>query len=302
MFLALLFPSSKWLPQEVITVTSSPSRSPRAPSFNAGDAACPARNTASASGSGLPTPQTVRHEGEKDLQTVTVPRLPTGPTVSHLVKKSGPAIPSLSLRPPLTPSHSKTKSDHIARACRTTPHSQRIVPSSQWSDDDQPSAELASSLEANRDPFSLCHREEPNSCPDGLILPPLDIPSRYSSIASLTPIKLRTPTLLAVSGSSKEPSSKTALNICNTGNIKTGPLTLSSSPRTVSLSSRDRGQCSQIVPTSQFDEIDLKWSSQSFIFARPTLPPQTNHCDMTPSVERCSHLFFSSGVVLIHMV
>lgn len=270
---------------------SSPSRSPRAPSFNAGDAACPAKNMVS--GSGLPTPQTVRHEGKKGPQTDTVACPPAGPNVSRFAKNSGPVIPSLSLRPPLTPSRSKTKSDHIARACRTTPHSQRIVPSSQWSDDVQPSTESASSLEANRDPFSLCHREEPNPCPGGLALPPPpDIPSRYSSVISLTPIKLRTPTLLAISGSSKEPSSKTALNICNTGNIKTGPLTLSSSPRTESLSSRDQGQCSQIVPTSQFDEIDLKWSSQSFLFACPTLPPQTNLPNIAPSVERCSHLFF----------
>jgi hypothetical protein len=216
------------------------------------------------------------------------------------VKKSGPVIPSLSLRPPLTPSRSKTKSDHIARACRTTPHSQRIVPSSQWSDDYQLSVESASSLETNRDPFSFCHQEEPNSCPDGLTLrPPPDIPSRYDSMASLAPIKLRTPTLLTVSGTSKESHPKTALN---TGNTKTGPLTLSSSSPTVSISSRGRDQCSQIVPTSQFDEIDLKWPSQSFLFARPTLPPQTNHRDMAPFVERCSHLFsFFFGVVLIHM-
>lgn len=286
---ALLFPS-EGLPQEVFTATSSSSRSPQAPSFNAGDVACPTRNTAS--GSGLPTPQTVRHEGKKDPQAETIARLPIGPTGSHFVKKSGPVVPSLSLRPPLTPSRSKTKSDHIIRACRTTPHSQRIVPSSQWSDDYQPSVELASSLEAIRDPFSVSHREEPNSCPDGLTLrPPPDIPSRYSSIASLAPIKFRTPTLLAISGTSKESSSKAALN---TGNTKTGPLTLSSSSPTVSISSRDHGQCSQIVPTSQFDEIDLKWSSQSVLFACPTLPLQTNHRDVAPSVERCSHLFFFS--------
>ena len=287
MFLALLFPS-KWLPQEVITVTSS---SLRAPSFNATDATCSARNMAS--GSGLPTPQAVRHEGKKDPQTDTVARLPTVSTVSHFVTKSGPAvIPSLSLRPPLTPSRSKTRSDHIARACRTTPHSQRIVPSSQWSDDYQPHVESTSSSEANKDPFFLCHREESSSCPDGLSLPPPpDTLSQYSSMASLTPINLRTPALLAISGSSKESCSKAALNTCNTENIKTGPLTLTSSPRTASLSSRGQGQCSQIVPTSQFDEIDLKWSSQSFLPACPTLPPQTNHRDIPPSIERCSHLF-----------
>jgi hypothetical protein len=273
----------------VITVNSS---SPlRATHFDAGDVACPEKNIAS--GSGLPTPQTVCHEGKKDSRTdhhVPAASLPTGPTVSRFVIESGPAIPSLVLQPPLTPSRSKTKPDHIAVAYRTTPHSQRIVPSSQWSDD-EPGTELASLLEENRGLFSHHRREEPDCRPNELALPqPPDVISRPST-SSLTPVARRPPTILTFAEPSKE-YSKTNLYASDAGYMKTGPPFLSSS-RTVSLSCSvlvGRSQNSQIVPTSQFDEIELKVPTQSLPVACPTLAPQTNRRNMTPSVERCSHL------------
>jgi len=280
----------------VITVNSS---SPlRATHFDTRDVARPEKNIAS--GSGLPTPHTVCHGGEKDSLTdhhVPTASLPTGPTVSRFVIESGPAIPSLVLQPPLTPSRSKTKPDHIAVTYRTTPHSQRIVPSSQWSDDDQPCIQPASSLEENRGIFSHHRKEEPDCCPNELALPPPpDVISRPFSTSSLTPVKRRTPTLLTFAEPSKE-CSKTNLYASDAGYMKTGPLFLSGSPRTVSLSCSvlvDRGQSSQIVPTSQFDEIELKVPTQSLPVACPTLPPQTNRRNMTPSDERCSHLSFFS--------
>ena len=213
-------------------------------------------------------------------------------------RKSGPVISSSLLPPPMTPSRSKAKRDHVARACRTTPQSQRIVPSSQWSDDDQPRPESASSLEANRDPFTLHHREESDSCLDALALPPsLDVSLRPSSTLSLTPAKYRAaPSLRTVIGSNKGYSPKTNLQACNSAYAKTGPLSLSYT-RTVSLlfsDAADRGQSSQIVPTSQFDEVDLKVPSQSLLFICPTLPPQMNHRDMASSVGWYSHLFVFS--------
>jgi hypothetical protein len=211
------------------------------------------------------------------------------------VRKSGLAISSSLLPPPLTPSRSKAKRDYVTLACRTTPQSQRIVPSSQWSDDDQPRPESASSLEANRDQFIPHPGEESDSCPDTLTLPPLsDVSLLPSSTSSLTPVKHRASSLRTVIRSSKEYSPKTNLHACNSAYMKTDPLSLSYS-RTVSLLSSDpadRGQNSQIVPTSQFDEVDLKAPSQSLLFICPTIPPQTNRRDMARSVERYSHLSF----------
>ena len=143
-----------------------------------------ARNIASTFG--LPTPQTVSHEAKNNPQTdAAVPR-PTVPTVSCSAMNGRSSIASFSLppQPPLTPSRPKSKPNHIPLTHRTTPHSQRIVPSSQWSDDEQPNA--APSLKADRDPFLLRRTDESGSCPDDLtFLPPSDVPAQSLSTLSL---------------------------------------------------------------------------------------------------------------------
>jgi hypothetical protein len=216
------------------------------------------------------------------------------PTVSRSVINSGPTIPSFLPRPPLTPSRPRSK----PLVHRTTPQSQRIVPSSQWSDDEQ--SNTASSLEANRDIFLLHRTEEYDSCPDELSLPPpSDVPSRSFSTSSLAPVKFRVPAcptfieLAGGQGCSRE-------NSLDTGNAENTrrPLSLSGSsrfslPSSNGLGPQDRGQCSQIEPTSQIDEIELKVLSQR-LFVDPILSAQANHCEVVPSVERYSHMLFSS--------
>jgi hypothetical protein len=213
-----------------------------------------------------------------------------------------PAIPSFSLppQPPLTPSRPKRKPDHTPLAHRTTPHSQRIVPSSQWSDDEQPNA--APSSEANRDPFLLHRTDESGSCPDDLtFLPPSVVPTQSLLTLSLTSAKVGVsahPTFI-------EPavgqgwSLENNLDTGDTGDMTTRPLSfkLPDSSRSVLWSSndlglRDQGQNSQIEPTSQLDEIELKALSQRLSFVDPTPSPQTNNCDVVPSVERCDYLIF----------
>lgn len=211
-----------------------------------------------------------------------------------------PAIPSFSLspQPPLTPSRPKSKPDHIARAHRTTPHSQRIAPSSQWSDDEQPNA--APSLEANRDPFLLHHTDESGSGPDDLtFLPPSDVPTQSLSTLSLTPAKVGAsthPTFIEPAGGHGW-SLETNLDTGDTGDTRTRPLSLklSDSSQSVLWSSndldlRDRGQNSQIEPTSQLDEIEWKALSQRLPFVDPIPSSQTNNFDIVPSVERCGYL------------
>ncbi|KAI0003050.1 hypothetical protein BJV74DRAFT_568838 [Russula compacta] len=281
---------------EVITVTSS--SPPRATPLNAGDAVDPAGDTVI--GSSLPTPRTVSHEGKKNHRTNPAARLPTAPAVSQ---QSGPVTSSILLRPPLTPTHSKTKPNHISLAYRTTPHSQRVVPSSQWSDDEQPNS--TSSFGPNRDPFF--HAEEPDSCREELTLPShLDAPSRLFSTLSFTPVKLKASTLPTFTEPSKACSLRYNPDHGGARAMKMGLLSLSSPSQSGSLSSSARGpqdqrQISQIEPTSQFDEIELKISSQSL--PCPVLPPQTNHCDMALSVEQCSHMFVvPSEIVLMNHV
>jgi hypothetical protein len=210
---------------------------------------------------------------------------------------SRPAIPSFPHfpQPPRTPSRPKSKPDHIPLAHRTTPHSQRIVPSSQWSDDEQPNA--ISSLEANRDPFLLHRTDESGSCPDDLtFLPPSDVPSQSLSTLSLTSVKVGVsahPTFIEPAGG----QGWSLENNLDTGDTRTRPLSfkLSDSSRSVLWSSndlglRDRGQNSQIEPTSQLDEIELKALSQRFPFVDLIPSPQNNNCDIVPSVERCGFL------------
>jgi hypothetical protein len=236
----------------------------------------------------------VSHEAKRNRTAAAAP--PPVPTASRSALNSGPTIPSFPLRPPLTPSRPRNKPDQIPLFHRTTPHSQRIVPSSQWSDDEQPTS--ASTLEANRDPFLLRRTEESDSCLDDTTLPPpSDVPSSSPfSTSSLTPAKSRISGYSTFTGlvSGQRRSLENNLDNGNSGNTRTHPMSLSGSSRSVLLSSSGfgRSQSSQIEPTSQIDEIELKFSSQR-LFATPILP-QTNQCDMVPSIERYSYLLFCS--------
>ena len=257
-----------------------------------------ARNIASTSG--LPTPQTVSHEAKKNPRTDTAVPRPTVPTASRSAMNNRPAIPSFSFppQPPLTPSRPKSKPDHIPLTHRTTPHSQRIVPSSQWSDDEQPNA--AHSLEDIRNPFLLHRTDESGSCPDDLtFLPPSDVPTQSLSTSSLTSVKVgisANPTFIEPAGGqgwSLENNPDTG----DIGDTETRPLSfkLSDSSRSVLWSSndlglQDRGQNSQIEPTSQLDEIELRILSQRLPFVDSIPSPQTNNCDIVPSVDRCGYL------------
>jgi hypothetical protein len=252
---------------------------------------CTARDTAS--GSGLPTPQTVSHEVKKDWTAAAPPPMPTA---SRSVMNSGPTISSFTTRPPLTPSRPRSKPNHIPLVHRTTPHSQRIVPSSQWSDDEQSNSTIT--LEANRDPFLLHRTEESDSCLDDMTLPPpSEVPSRRSfSTLSVTPAKSRVSAYSTFTGlaSGQRCSPENDLDAGDTGDTRTNPLALPDSFRSVLLSSSGFGRSysSQIEPTSQIDEIELKLSSQR-LFVDPILPPQMNQCDVVPSVPRYSYLLFS---------
>jgi hypothetical protein len=277
-----------------MVTSSSP---PRATLLDPGDAVHTARNAAS--GSGLPTPQTVSHEAKKKLGTVPAVPLPMA-TVSRSMTNSGPAIPSVPPRLPVTPSRPRIKHDNIPLVYRTTPHSQRIVPSSQLFDDEQPNS--ASSLEGNRDPFLIRLTEEPSSFPDELTLPPSsDVPSQSFSTSPLTSVKLRVsayPTFIELA-SGQGCSLENNLDTGSTGDRRTRPLLWSGSSRSILLSSNglgplDLGQGSQIEPTSQVEEIELKVPSQR-LFVDPIASSQTNNRDVVPSVERCGHFLFSSA-------
>jgi len=253
--------------------------------LKAGDTLTPARN--SASGSSLPTPQTVPHgggrTGSRTGTDAVDPAEPSG--VSRCATRNGPVVSSISsivIRPPVTPSRSKTKPDHIASAFRSTPHSQRIVPSSQWSDDEQ--SNLDPSRETNKYSFvdDLHHTEEPDTCANETALPATrDVPSRAFLASSLASAKFSAPALLTFI----EPSSGYAGN----GGRKTGTLSLASSPRSKSLFSnacwpRDGGRSSQIEPTSQFDEIEMN-PCQSLLVC-PILPLQTNTSVTTTLIKQ----------------
>lgn len=257
----------------------------------------PARNIASAFG--LPTPQTVSHEAKKKSRTdAGVPR-PTVPTVSRSNVNGRPAVPSFSLstQPPLTPSRPKNKPDRSPLTHRTTPHSQRIVPSSQWSDDEQPDA--APSLEANRNPFLLHRLDESGSSPGDLaFLPPSDVPTQSLSTLSLASAKAGVsahPTFIEPAGG----QGWSLENNPDTGDTRSRllPFKLSDSSRSVLWSSndldlRDRGHNNQIEPTSQLDEIELKGLSQRLSFVDPIPSPQTNDCHTVVSIGRCGHLTY----------
>jgi hypothetical protein len=129
--------------------------------------------------------------------------------------------------------------------------------------------------------------------------PPSEVsPPRSFSTSSLTPAKSRVSAYPTFTGpaSGQRCSLEINLDTGNGGDTRTHPLSLSGSSRSVLLSSSGfgRSQSSQIEPTSQIDEIELKLSSQRLLFVNPILPPQTNQYDLVPSVERYSYLLFSS--------
>ena len=154
---------------------------------------------------------------------------------------------------PQTPSRSKSKSTP-----RTTPHSQRIVPSSQYFSDEL--ASLASSLGKTADesdPFTLNHSREPD---EELILP---------SLFKLPYPPSRAPT--SVSSSSLPFASVSSIGC----------------------TSQHRSQNSQIVPTSQLDEVELRFSSESQVIAPPVCSSPVKHSNNASSLKRyaCRYSF-----------
>ncbi len=219
------------------------------------------------SGLGLPTPQTVSH-GSKTRSRADSPSHLHTITESCLVTQNGSSFCS---SVPHTPSRSKTKHiDHTVLAPRTTPQSQRMVPSSQFIADEQNCS--ASSLEVivgGKDPFLLYNPREHGHRSEELALPPL---------FKVPPYPLaRVPT--APSSSSSLPFASVSSGAC---------------------SFRHRSQTSQIEPTSQFDEVELKFSQA---IQPPVLCHQANHDTSASTIKRYSRLFSLSNLVLmIHMV
>lgn len=190
----------------------------------------------SSNGFGLPTPQTISHgsrtrsDSASHLHSITECRS---------VPQSGSFLPQ-------TPSHSKSKSTP-----RITPHSQRIVPSSQYFSDEL--ASLASSLGKaadESDPFTLNHSREPD---EELILP---------SLFKLPYPPSRAPT--SVSSSSLPFASVSSIGC----------------------TSQHRSQNSQIVPTSQLDEVELRFSSESQVIAPPVCSSPVKHSNNASSLKR----------------
>jgi hypothetical protein len=263
--------------QEVLTISSTP-----------------AEDTGRPEGvvSVLPTPQSGSCECKKIPRTDAIPHL--HPPAPHSEVQSGPIIPLHLPHPPLTPSRTKTKPNHVTRSYRITPQSQRIVPSSQWSIDEQ-APDSQASMEENSDPFL------PQQEPKGLILLPLatlDAPSRSPTIPSLAPVKSGVSALPTFISPGRKSSWKDLPSTGDISNMTTRPPSLSSSPRSASLSSngygpRHQSQSSQFVPTSQFDEIELNFPSGN-IAASPSHPPRMNHSEASCSAKRCGHVFVVS--------
>ncbi|KAH9977993.1 hypothetical protein BGW80DRAFT_1249620 [Lactifluus volemus] len=160
------------------------------------------------------------------------------------------------------------------------------LPSSQWSIDEQ-APDSQASMEVNSDPFL------PQQEPKGLILLPLatlDAPSRSPTIPSLAPVKSGVSALPTFISPGRKSSWKDLPSTGDISNMTTRPPSLSSSPRSASLSSngygpRHQSQSSQFVPTSQFDEIELNFPSGN-IAASPSHPPRMNHSEASCSAKR----------------
>ncbi|KAN0127484.1 hypothetical protein V8E53_014696 [Lactarius tabidus] len=215
-----------------VDVISIPSSSPTqtAPLSARATAHSSSKNTSSLFG--LPTPQTVSHGSRTRSRADSASRL-------HSVTESR-SVAQAGLPFPQTPSRSKTKFDvdHTTHTPRTTPQSQRIVPSSQFFADEQ--ASLASSLERIADGGDPFQSREPD---EELTLP---------SLFKLPLPPTRAPTTV----SSSFPFASVSSN---------------------GFSSRHRSQNSQIVPTSQFDEVELKFSSDSQAIPLPVRSPLAKH-------------------------
>ena len=238
--------------KDVISITSS-SPTQTAPLSARATANSSSINTFSVFG--LPTPQIVSHESKTRSRADSASQL-------HSVTESR----SVALPFPQTPSRSKTKFDidHTTHTPRTTPHSQRIVPSSQYFADEQ--ASLASSPERTvdgRDPFLPHQRRDPD---EELTLP---------SLFKLPHPPMRAPTKYS---SSSLPFASVSSNDC---------------------SSRHRSQNSQIVPTSQLDEVELRFSSDSQAIPLPVRSPLVKHDKISLSLKPYVRLVTHSNAVLV---
>ncbi|KAH9077385.1 hypothetical protein EDB83DRAFT_1703190 [Lactarius deliciosus] len=197
------------------------------------------KNTSS--GFGLPTPQTISHGSKTRSRADSASHL-YSIAESRSVAQSGQSVPSPS---PQTPTRPKPKVDS---APRNTPHSQRIVPSSQCFADEQ-----ISSLEDERDPFLLHPAKE------------LDRYSRELASPSLFKLPPYPPSRVPTASSSSLPFASEFSNGC---------------------SSLHRGQSSQIEPTSQLEEIELRFSSDAQAAPPPVRSPQAMHDKNTSSIKR----------------
>ncbi|KAI9448239.1 hypothetical protein H4582DRAFT_1899401 [Lactarius indigo] len=198
----------------------------------------------SSGGFGLPTPKTVSH-GSKTRSRADSASCLHSVTASRSVAQSGPSVRSPF---PQTPTRSKSKIDSDYTAPLNTPHSQRIVPSSQCFADEQ-----ISSLEDGRDPFLLHPTKELDRCSEDLAPP---------SLFKLPPYP---PSRVPAASSSSLPSASISSNGC---------------------SSLHRSQNSQIEPTSQFEEIELRFSSDSQAGPPPVHSPQAKHDRNASSIKR----------------
>lgn len=220
------------------------------------------KNTSS--GFGLPTPQTVSHGSKTRSRADSASRLYSITTESRSVAQSGSSIRSPF---PQTPSRSKTKND-IDHTPRTTPHSQRIVPSSQWFADEQTSS--LEGIDDGRDPFLLHPAREHDCRPEEFPVP---------SLFKLPPYP---PSRAPTASSSSLPFASVSLN---------------------GWSSLHRSQNSQIEPTSQFEEVEMRFSSDAQAIPPPVRSPQVKHDKSASSIKRYARLVtLSNAVLMIHIV
>ncbi|KAI9466812.1 hypothetical protein BJY52DRAFT_20668 [Lactarius psammicola] len=253
-----LKPSAK-IPVDVGAISvASPPPARMAPLSARVTAHPPSENTSG--GFGLPTPQTVSHGSKTRSRADSASRL-YSITTEPRSAQSGSSVRSAF---PQTPSRSKTKNDIGHTTPRTTPHSQRIVPSSQWFADEQ-----TSSLEGNvdgRNPFLLHLAREHDSCPEELAVP---------SLFKLPPYPpSRAPTV----SSSFLPFASVSSN---------------------GFSFPHRSQNSQIEPTSQFEEVELRFLSDAQVRSSPVRSPHAKHDRNVSPIKRYADLVTLSNAFWI---
>ncbi|KAH9062138.1 hypothetical protein EDB87DRAFT_1609550 [Lactarius vividus] len=193
---------------------------------------------------GLSTPQTVSHGSKTRSRADSASHL-YSITESRSVAQSGLSVRSPS---PQTPTRPKPKIDTDYTAPRDTPHSQRIVPSSQCLADEQ-----ISSLEDERDPFLLHSAKELDRCSGELVFP---------SLFKLLPYP---PSRVPTASFPSLPFASVSSNGC---------------------SSLHRSQSSQIEPTSQFEEVELRLSSGTQAVPPSVRSPQATHDKNASSIKR----------------